>query len=120
MGRMRPKRPSQGTADLLGLLSAPRLPAASRVVLSPHAVKRFVERCAPELSLHEARTELRRMTGGARVFHSRPLWAGPPGEHDADVIGYVVPRDMPCPVALPVRVIDGRYVATTCLASGSR
>lgn len=115
------RNPDMRTATLLGLGAVEtRLPAASRVKLTAHAVQRFQERCAPDLSLHAARRRLCELKGGARVSHCRPEWAGVDDVTDPSplgVIGWVI-LDLGggerC--ALPVRVReDGEPFAATCI-----
>jgi hypothetical protein len=120
MGRRSRKRGvPQETADLLGLLAPARLPPASRVGLTTHAVARFRERLFPELSQEEAYAELRRLKRGARVVRTRPVWL--PGVETQETVGYIILRGTPCAAALAIERREGdRYVAPTCLIASGR
>lgn len=101
-----------------------RLPPASRVKLTAHAVDRFRSRAAPGLKLNEAKRRLLGLKGGAKMVKHRPSWCGggpnPKVEHRLLTVGYVVVEDHEPPIALPIELHDGQPVATTCLVAVRR
>lgn len=111
------RSPSPRTAELLGLDPCrAALPAASQVKLTDHAVQRFRERVAPELTAAEARRTLVKLKGGAKVLRDRPSWIGPVAwSRGFTTTGYIVITTSPACV-LPIECRDGHFIATTCLA----
>jgi hypothetical protein len=111
------RSPSPRTAELLGLDPCrAALPAASQVKLTYHAVERFRERIAPEMTIGEARRTLTALKAGARVLRDRPAWAGRTAwERQFTTTGYIVITSTPACV-LPIEARDGMFLATTCLA----
>lgn len=120
-GRIRTRRVPRQLAELLGLDHGDsKLPAASRVRLTHHAVERFRSRAARGMSLNEARRELMRVKAGAKVVKHRPSWLGgreATPDHALLTVGYVVVEDHEPPIALPIENRDGEAIATTCLVA---
>lgn len=113
------RAPDLRTAHLLGLNAVEtRLPAASQVRLTKHAVERFQQRCEPGLSIGAARGKLDRLKRGARVLPQRPEWIGEEqmNGNALGVLGWIVVELPGKRCVMPVRVDEqGAPFAATCL-----
>lgn len=118
--KIRRCKPSRRAVELLGLEVPARLPKASRVKITTHAVERYIERIRPdaELTVGEARRELRERMGGCRVVRERPRWCGPVKDRVSELqtAGYVVVEHAGRHFALPIVWRDGEAHAVTCLS----
>jgi len=119
--RVRKRMPSASLAKKLGLVQPPPLPRPDRVRLTFHAVQRFRQRVASELTMDDARRALEALVRDAQVVRERPAWLGRESleERQFTTAAYlIVPNAGPVPFALPVVFSNGVARALTCLVKG--
>lgn len=125
MGRRRAaprhsRLPTRRTVELLGLEARAKLPPASAVILTKHALDRYRLR-VENVPRAAAKVALRELMAGAKVRHERPRCMGPERawERQYTTVGYVICDRRQPAIVLPVVMSGGRPVAVTCIVTNN-
>ncbi len=81
------------------------------MTVTDHAVRRYIERVKPTMSLKAARAEVERLLLTAETTTVAPVWAGREEKGDARTFAIIAPG-----IALPITETG---VALTCLTNGT-